>query len=81
MSTRESVLKILEQNKGDFVSSSILIEETGVSRNAVWKAVNDLRASGYQIESMTNRGYKLEEDCDIISLQAGHGNILQGVNP
>ncbi len=75
MSTRESVLKILEQNKGDFVSSSILIEETGVSRNAVWKAVNDLRASGYQIESMTNRGYKLEEDCDIISLQAIEGYL------
>ena len=70
MSTKDSVLKILEQNKGDFVSSRILTEETGVSRNAVWKAINDLKASGYEIESVTNKGYKLEEDSDIISLQA-----------
>ena len=70
MSTKDSVLKILEQNKGDFVSSRILTEETGVSRNAVWKAINDLKASGYEIESGTNKGYKLEEDSDIISLQA-----------
>ena len=70
MSTKDSVLKILEQNKGDFVSSRILTEETGVSRNAVWKAVNDLKASGYEIESVTNKGYKLEEGSDIISLQA-----------
>lgn len=70
MSTRDSVLKILEQNKGDFVSSRVLTAETGVSRNAVWKAVNDLKNSGYQIESVTNKGYKLEECSDIISLQA-----------
>ena len=70
MSTKDSVLKILEQNKGDFVSSRILTEETGVSRNAVWKAINDLKASGYEIESVTNKGYKLEEGSDIISLQA-----------
>lgn len=70
MLTRDSVLKILEQNKGDFVSSRVLTAETGVSRNAVWKAVNDLKNSGYQIESVTNKGYKLEECSDIISLQA-----------
>lgn len=70
MSTRDSVLKILEENKGDFVSSRVLTAETGVSRNAVWKAVNDLKNSGYQIESVTNKGYKLEECSDIISLQA-----------
>ncbi len=70
MSTRDSVLKIFEENKGDFVSSRVLTAETGVSRNAVWKAVNDLKNSGYQIESVTNKGYKLEECSDIISLQA-----------
>lgn len=70
MSTRDSVLKILEENKGDFVSSRVLTAETGVTRNAVWKAVNDLKNSGYQIESVTNKGYKLEECSDIISLQA-----------
>ena len=70
MATKDSVLKILEQNKGDCVSSRILTEEIRVSRNAVWKAINDLKASGYEIESVTNKGYKLEEDSDIISLQA-----------
>ena len=69
MKTREKILEILELNKGSFVSSRILKEKTDVSRNAIWKAVNDLRGLGYEIDSVTNRGYRLSDESDIISLQ------------
>jgi BirA family biotin operon repressor/biotin-[acetyl-CoA-carboxylase] ligase len=69
MKTKEKILEILEQNKGCFVSSRILTEKINVSRNAIWKAVNDLRDSGYEIDSVTNKGYMLLKTSDIISLQ------------
>ena len=68
MSTKEDVLAMLEKNKGNFVSSSTIIKETGVSRNAVWKAVNELKKLGYNIESVTNKGYSLDRDSDVISI-------------
>ena len=68
MKTREKILEILELNKGRFVSSRILTEKTDVSRNAIWKAVNDLRGLGYEIDSVTNRGYRISGESDIISL-------------
>ena len=69
MKTKEKILEILEQNKGSFVSSRILTEKINVSRNAIWKAVNDLKDSGYEIDSVTNKGYMLLKTSDIISLQ------------
>ncbi|SNU06708.1 BirA family transcriptional regulator, biotin operon repressor / biotin-[acetyl-CoA-carboxylase] ligase [Lachnospiraceae bacterium] len=67
MSTKSRVLSSLENNRGKYISGANLAEECQVSRNAIWKAVNDLKNDGYQIESVNNRGYMLHEDSDIIS--------------
>lgn len=69
MSTKETILEMLEQNKGGYVSSSAITQSLNVTRNAVWKAVNELRESGYEIDSVPNRGYMLSNDSDIISVQ------------
>lgn len=50
-----------------FVSGQELCEEFGVSRTAVWKAVNALKSQGFLIESVTNRGYRLMETEDVLS--------------
>ena len=55
--TREEVLALLSQ--GDYVSGQKMSQQLGVSRAAVWKAIDRLRAEGYTIESATNRGYRL----------------------
>ncbi len=68
-STIENVLSMLEKNRGSFVSGADMAQSIGVSRNAIWKAINELRKSGYVIESVTNRGYRLSEDNDIISAE------------
>ncbi len=41
--------------------------QLGVSRNAVWKAIKELREKGYMIEAVSNKGYRLSGDNDIIS--------------
>ncbi|MBP3743606.1 MAG: biotin--[acetyl-CoA-carboxylase] ligase [Treponema sp.] len=48
------------------VSGEKLAAECGVSRAAVWKAVNALREQGYQIEGTPNGGYVLS-DSDVLS--------------
>ena len=62
-------LKMLEQHRGDIVSGEKLAGEIGVSRAAIWKAVESLRKEGYVISAVTNKGYILAEDSDILSAQ------------
>ncbi|MBQ8923741.1 MAG: biotin--[Lachnospiraceae bacterium] len=69
MTTRDRVLSALEHNKGEFISGEELADAIGVSRNSVWKAVRDLHEKGYTIDSVTNRGYCLTTESDIISVQ------------
>ena len=57
MSIREKALELL--GKGETVSGAKMARELGVSRNAVWKVMNSLRQNGYEIEAVTNRGYRL----------------------
>lgn len=57
MSTREKALELL--GNGETVSGAEMARELGVSRNAVWKVMNSLRQNGYEIEAVTNRGYRL----------------------
>lgn len=66
MSTREQILAILEENRGQAVSGQALAGRAGVSRAAVWKAVEALRQEGHKIGGATNRGYRLEADSDVL---------------
>jgi BirA family biotin operon repressor/biotin-[acetyl-CoA-carboxylase] ligase len=43
----------------DYVSGQDLCTKFGVSRTAVWKAVNQLKEAGYEIEAVQNKGYRL----------------------
>lgn len=69
MTTKEKVLEILNKNKESAVSGEKLAEVCGVSRAAVWKAVNSLREQGYPIEGTTNGGYILGANADVFSLE------------
>jgi len=46
-------------HSGEEISGERLAAELGVSRTAVWKAISQLRADGYDITAVTNRGYTL----------------------
>ncbi len=60
MSVKEKILDILEERAGECVSGAELAERAAVSRNAVWKAINSLEASGMEI-SRSHSGYSLKE--------------------
>jgi len=70
ISVKEQVLRLLKQNTSESISGQQIAEELGVSRAAVWKAVQKLRESGCRIEGTTNRGYFLADDRDILSAGA-----------
>ena len=65
MYIREKALALLET--GETVSGEQLAKELGVSRNAVWKVMKRLREDGYEIEAVTNRGYRLVSAPDVLS--------------
>ena len=67
MSTKEDVLSILME-QSEPLSGERLARRIGVSRNSVWKAIEQLRQEGYTIEAATNRGYRLAEEPDRISV-------------
>lgn len=58
---RGKILTLLRERK-DYVSGQELCEHFGVSRTAVWKAIGKLKEEGYQIEAVTNKGYRLVEE-------------------
>ena len=58
ISTRDFVLYILK-TADEFVSGESISERMGISRAAVNTAVKALRNDGYEIESITNKGYRL----------------------
>lgn len=57
------VLELLKNSK-DFLSGEKISEEFGVSRSYIWKCIKNLREEGYNIESISNRGYRLIESPD-----------------
>ncbi len=59
MSTTQTILKILYDNKDRFVSSNFLITKTQISRIAIWQHIKKLKGSGYKIEAKRGIGYKL----------------------
>ena len=73
--TKEALLVLFEKNKGKYFSGEEIAEKLDVSRTAVWKAVESLRADGYPIEAVKSRGYCLSPDTDIVSGQ-GVGKYL-----
>lgn len=75
--TKNKLLEILEQNRGCAVSGQLLAEKLNVSRNAVNKAVRELRREGYLIEAATNKGYKLLSQNDILSAEGISVNLIK----
>ncbi len=68
MSEASTAILRLFRDAGDgFVSGENVSRELKVSRTAVWKQINGLRQSGYVIEAVPSRGYRLLSSPDILS--------------
>ena len=67
---KAEVLSLLRD--GEYVSGEEISRTLGVTRAAVWKAVQALRADGCSIDSVPNRGYCLHRPESALSDAAVH---------
>lgn len=65
-----SLLALLEEAGGAFVSGEHISRRLGVSRTAIWKQIRKLEAEGYRIEAVPRRGYRLVGKPDRLTPQA-----------
>ena len=72
---KAEVLSLLRD--GEYVSGEEISRALGVTRAAVWKAVQALRADGCSIDSVPNRGYCLHRPESALSDAAVHA-LLEG---
>ena len=66
---KEKILHILQES-GSFISGEDICRRLGISRTAVWKNVHALMDEGYEIESISNRGYRLCSSPDTLNAEA-----------
>ena len=52
---KTEILKMLRQTD-EYLSGQQICDKFQVSRTAVWKAINQLKEEGYEIEAVRNRG-------------------------
>ncbi|KZE66221.1 biotin--acetyl-CoA-carboxylase ligase [Fictibacillus phosphorivorans] len=77
---KEALLHMLSENEGEFVSGQEISNKLNCSRTAIWKHISELRNSGYTIEAVQKRGYRLVTSPDLVtaeevSLYTGNGTF------
>lgn len=61
---KEKLLKVFEEHPGEFVSGEKISQQLGCSRTAIWKHIDELRKSGYKLESAPRKGYRMVSKAD-----------------
>ena len=65
--SKDLVYRLLLERGGQFLSGEEISRQAGISRAAVWKAVDNLRRDGYTVEARTGLGYALTQFPDALS--------------
>lgn len=64
---KAEILRTLRESDG-YVSGQELCNKFGVSRTAIWKAMNQLKEAGYVIEAQQNKGYHIVSAPDVMTV-------------
>lgn len=73
--SKEMVYQLLQKQAGTYISGEEISQQVGISRAAVWKAVDSLRKAGYTIDARTGLGYALLERPDALSEREVRGAL------
>lgn len=57
--TEKSILMLLKKEPHAYLSGQTLSKTFGLSRTAIWKHINKIKATGYEIEASSAKGYRL----------------------
>lgn len=68
VAVKDNIIEYLELNRGSYISGEQLATKLSISRTAIWKAIKRLQEEGYNIEAATNKGYRLAENTDVLSV-------------
>lgn len=60
----------MQEAGAEYISGEALCQRLGVSRTAVWKIIGKLKEDGYEIEGVSNRGYRLKQLPDVLTREA-----------
>ncbi len=60
---------------GEVLSGGQLAKDLGVSRNAIWKRIGQLRDQGLQIQATTGRGYSLAQALELLDANKIRGYL------
>lgn len=77
---KNTILRFLMEQK-DFVSGQEMCEKLNVSRTAVWKYINALKEEGYEIESVTRKGYRLVDSPDKLTAASVRAALPEVILP
>lgn len=80
MTNKDRILSFLVKNKGSFISGEQIANTLSISRTSVWKAIKSLQSEGYSIEAVTNKGYSLSKDTDVLSVEFISKYIKDDIN-
>ncbi len=64
---KEKILNILLNHKEDFISGEEISEKLGITRSGVWKHIKNIKEQGYEIESITKKGYRIVSCPDLLT--------------
>lgn len=68
--TKEKVLEYLKVNNRAYVSGQEIADSLYMTRASVWKAIKALQNEGYEIDGVSNRGYRLIISADSLNKSA-----------
>ena len=68
--SRERIYQLLRERPESFFSGQELSRRLGISRAAVWKAIDALRRDGYTVEARPGLGYRLTFAPDVLAERA-----------
>lgn len=63
---RSTILELLRNTAGKYISGEEIAKKLQVSRTAVWKHIRELKQAGYAIESHSRKGYALLDAPDLL---------------
>ena len=66
---KEVILNYLKENENKFISGEEISSKLNITRASVWKYIKLLKNDGYQIDSVSRKGYKLTGSPDILTYE------------
>jgi BirA family biotin operon repressor/biotin-[acetyl-CoA-carboxylase] ligase len=66
MKSKEQILELLIENKGNYISGEKIAHQLNISRTAVWKTIKEIKNDGHNIKSISKKGYCYIASNDIL---------------